>query len=63
LNREGEVTGEDAPHKWKRIKIDAALLRQLMQRTDPAYHIERPIPGYHIDRPIQAYHIDRPIPA
>jgi hypothetical protein len=57
------MTGEDAPHKWKRIKIDAALLRQLMQRTDPGYHIERPIPGYHIDRPIQAYHIDRPIPA
>ena len=28
------MTGNMAPHKWKRIKIDAALLRQLTQRED-----------------------------
>ena len=28
------MTGNTAPHKWKRIKIDAALLRQLTQRED-----------------------------
>ena len=28
------MTGKDAAHKWKRIKIDPVLLRQLMQRED-----------------------------
>ena len=28
------MTGNTPPHKWKRIKIDAALLRQLTQRED-----------------------------
>ena len=28
------MTGNTAPHKWKRIKIDAALLRQFTQRED-----------------------------